>query len=90
MDLVWLLGLIASLCITLQVLPQTYKMWILRHKRLEEFHPLWFTFGIIGSILFVWYGVLIEQIGLIILNAICLTSLVIMLLTYLGVWRHEE
>jgi len=86
-DAVWLLGFIASICITISILPQTYKMWTLRKEKLEEFHMLWFVFNIIGSFLFMWYGFLIEQIGLIILNGIGVLSSILMLMIYLGAWR---
>jgi uncharacterized protein with PQ loop repeat len=89
MDLTWLTGFLASIFITISIIPQAIKMWKMRRKKLEEFHVFWFTFGILGSVLFVWYGVLIGQLGLIILNVVGLVSLVLMLLVYLGVWRYD-
>lgn len=64
-------------------------MWKLRHEGLKEFHSLWFVFNIIGSLLFLWYGFLIEQIGLIILNVIGLLSSILTFLIYLGIWRRK-
>ena len=81
------IGFIASICISIAILPQVYKMWKLRHEELKEFHWLWFMFNIIGSLLFMWYGILIEQIGLVILNIIGIFSAVLMFLIYLGLWR---
>ena len=83
------IGFIASVCISMSILPQTYKMWGLRHEKLEEFHVLWFIFNIVGSYLFIWYGCLIEQIGLIILNIIGIFSSTLTFLIYLGVWRDK-
>lgn len=88
-DIVWLIGFIASICISLSILPQTYKMWQMRREKLEEFHILWFVFSIVGSFLFMWYGYLIEQIGLIILNTVGVLSSILMLLIYLGAWRNR-
>jgi len=83
----WLIGFIASICITISILPQTYKMWQIREKELKEFHILWFVFNIIGSIMFIWYGILIGQIGLLILNGIGVASSILMFMIYLGFWR---
>lgn len=85
--MIWLLGFIASLCISISILPQVYKMWKLRHRVLEEFHIFWFVFNILGSLLFMWYGYLIGQIGLIILNIIGVFSSGLMFLIYWGAWR---
>jgi MtN3 and saliva related transmembrane protein len=86
MDLIWLIGFMASLCIIISIIPQTYKMWKMRREKLEEFHLLWFIFNILGCILFIWYGLLIDQIGLLILNSIGLISIILMYLIYKGIW----
>jgi uncharacterized protein with PQ loop repeat len=83
------IGFIASICISISILPQISKMWKLRHEDLKEFHILWFAFNIIGSLLFMWYGYLIEQIGLIILNVIGTISSILMFLIYLGLWKRK-
>jgi MtN3 and saliva related transmembrane protein len=88
-DITWLIGFLASICITIAILPQTYKMWKMRHEVLEEFHILWFSFNIMGSFLFLWYGALIQQIGLIILNFVGAGSGVLMFMIYGGVWIKE-
>lgn len=88
-DYTWVLGFIASIFISMSMLPQVYKMWRLRHEELKEFHILWFIFGTLGSVLFMWYGILIGQIGLVILNIIGVTSFILMLLINAGVWRKE-
>jgi uncharacterized protein with PQ loop repeat len=88
-DFVWLVGFLASILITLSFTPQMIKMWKLRHEKLNEFHVLWFILNILGSLLFVYYGIMIGQIGLIILNTVGIVSLVFMLLIYLGAWRQR-
>jgi uncharacterized protein with PQ loop repeat len=87
MDVVWWIGFIASIFITLSMLPQLHKMWQKRYEEFDELHKLWFIFGIIGSILFLIYGFMIDQIGLIILNGVGLVSLMLMYMIYIGVWR---
>ena len=84
------IGFIASMCISISILPQVYKLWKIRHMELKEFHMLWFVFNILGSLLFMWYGYLIGQIGLIILNTIGVFSSALMFLIYLGLWRVGE
>ena len=47
-EFIWFIGFIASIFITISILPQTYKMCQMRKEKLEEFHMFWFIFGIIG------------------------------------------
>ena len=86
--IVWWIGFVASIFITLSMIPQLYKMWKNRNKVFDELHPLWFMFGIIGSMMFLIYGALIEQIGLVILNGVGLVSLVMMYTIYVGWWAE--
>jgi uncharacterized protein with PQ loop repeat len=88
-ELIWIIGLLASIFITISFFPQVHKMWILRHTQLKEFHILWFAFSIVGSLLFVGYGVLINQIGLIILNSVGLIMAFLMFLIYKGAWLEK-
>lgn len=88
--IVWWIGFIASICITISMIPQAQKMWKNRNNIFRELHQLWFIFGIIGSLLFLIYGALIEQIGLVILNGFGLICLVFMYMIYVGWWVDEN
>jgi uncharacterized protein with PQ loop repeat len=89
MDLTWVIGFVASIAITLSFFPQFKRMWEVRHRPIEEFHPLWFLLNMFGSCLFVTYGFLINQIGLIILNSVGLIMLFLMYGIYKGVWVKD-
>ena len=85
---IWAIGFVASIFISMSMIPQAYKMWKMRFEKLQEFSIFWFIFNILGSMLFLWYGILINQIGLIILNGLGLITQTLMLLIYKGVWNR--
>lgn len=82
MDFSWWLGLAGGIILTLAYLPQLKKMWSVRHKPFEEISPLWFAFGLTGSVIMFFYGILIEQPGLLLLNGTVMFFHLFMLILY--------
>ena len=89
MDGIWWVGFIASICIALSLVQQSVKLWKIRRVPIKEFSFAFFSLQAVGSILFLYYGFLIDQIGLVFLNFIGIISVSLMLLIYLGVWRDS-
>lgn len=68
MDTVTIIGILASLCTALASIPQLIK--VIRCKKADDISPLMLVVLITGLALWVWYGVVKNDMILIIANSI--------------------
>ncbi len=68
MDWVKLLGLIAGICTTVAAVPQLIKAW--RSKKVEDVSPPMFAILILGVFLWTYYGILKEDLPIILTNGL--------------------
>lgn len=82
MEFVDILGLFAGTCVTISVIPQILKVW--RTKKVKQISLK--TFSILTFGIFVWivYGVLKEDLPIIITNSVsfCLNLLMVYFIIY--------
>lgn len=68
MEIVEILGFVAGTCTTVAVIPQIIKSW--RTKKVMDVSPVMFSILILGVGLWVVYGVIKEDLPIIITNGI--------------------
>lgn len=69
-----ILGLIAATLTTSAYIPQTYK--VIKSKSASDFSWMWLIFMTVGIFLWFIYGVIINNIPLIVANGISIISLI--------------
>lgn len=89
-DLVPLIGDLSGLILSLSFIPQIRKMWANRRNDFDEISPTWILITLIGGSLYLLFGFLLPNLGIIILNIVANASMILMLLIYLGVWKNER
>ncbi|MGO4821064.1 MULTISPECIES: SemiSWEET family sugar transporter [unclassified Flavobacterium] len=77
MNLIDVLGFFAGICVTLSVIPQIVKVW--RTKKVQDISLL--TFGMLTFGIAVWvvYGILKNDLPIVITNGVSLTLNLIMI-----------
>jgi MtN3 and saliva related transmembrane protein len=82
MDFVNAIGLFAGCCVTLSVIPQIIKVW--RTKKVQQISLLTFSVLTFGIAIWVVYGILKEDLPIIITNSVSLflNSLMIYFIIY--------
>ena len=71
-----ILGFSASLSLTITLLPQLYKTF--KHKKLDDISYGFFFLNILTCTLFLSYGILLNEIPLILANIVVLTQWIIL------------
>ncbi|MDD5073030.1 MAG: SemiSWEET transporter [Candidatus Omnitrophica bacterium] len=77
MDHVTLLGLLAAACTTIAFFPQAYKVYKTQHTR-DLSMPMYVLFSI-GILLWLIYGIMINNLPIIFANAVTIVSCVYIL-----------
>ena len=77
MNLIDVLGFFAGICVTLSVIPQIIKVW--RTKKVQDISLLTFSMLTFGIALWVVYGILKNDLPIIITNGVSLTLNLIMI-----------
>ncbi|WP_339697837.1 SemiSWEET transporter [uncultured Marixanthomonas sp.] len=85
MDAVTLLGLFAGICTTSAVVPQLIRAW--KTKKVKDVSPIMFAILLLGVGLWVVYGVLKDDLAIIVTNGFSLVlnmSMLYLMLRYSG------
>ncbi|MFA5339452.1 MAG: SemiSWEET transporter [Candidatus Omnitrophota bacterium] len=77
MDRITLLGLLAAACTTIAFFPQAYKVYKTHHTR-DLSMPMYVLFSI-GILLWLIYGIMINNLPIIFANAVTIVSCVYIL-----------
>lgn len=77
MNIITLIGFAAGICITVAVIPQIITVW--KTKKVQNVSLLMFGILTFGIVLWIIYGVLKNDIPIIITNCISLTLNIVML-----------
>jgi MtN3 and saliva related transmembrane protein len=77
MDQVTLIGMLAAACTTIAFFPQAYKIYKTKHTRDLSF-PMYVIFSI-GILLWLIYGIIINNLPIICANAVSIVSCVYIL-----------
>jgi MtN3 and saliva related transmembrane protein len=77
MNLIDVLGFFAGICVTLSVIPQIVKVW--RTKKVQDISLLTFSMLTFGIALWVVYGILKNDLPIVITNGVSLTLNLIMI-----------
>ena len=86
MNLIDLLGFFAGICVTLSVIPQIVKVW--RTKKVQDISLLTFSMLTFGIALWVVYGILKNDLPIVITNGVSLTLNLIMI--YFIIYYEKE
>lgn len=70
MDLIQLIGIVAGICTTLAFLPQVMKTW--KTKSAKDLSLGMFSIFSLGVALWVYYGILIKDVPIILANGLTL------------------
>lgn len=83
-DIGWLIGFMGGIVLSISFLPQIKKMWDVRHKgQFKEVSLMWIIISLFGCVLYLAYGFVLMQPGIIILNIVAGISYLLMLWIYL-------
>jgi len=85
-----MIGLLGGLVLSLSFIPQIRKMWAERRNVFNQISLTWIMVTLFGGTLYLIFGLLLPNWGIIILNVVANASMILMLAIYLGVWREEN
>ncbi|KDN56178.1 SemiSWEET family sugar transporter [Flavobacterium seoulense] len=86
MEFIDVLGFFAGICVTISVIPQIWKVW--KTKKVKDISLLTFSILTFGVALWVVYGVLKNDLPIIVTNSISLT--LNLLMVYFIVYYEKE
>lgn len=86
MEFIDVLGFFAGICVTVSVIPQIWKVW--KTKKVKDISLLTFSILTFGVALWVVYGVLKNDLPIIVTNSISLT--LNLLMVYFIVYYEKE
>lgn len=77
-----LIGLLAGICVTVSVIPQIYKVW--KTKKVKAISLVTFSMLTVGIAIWVVYGVLKDDLPIIVTNSVslCLNLIMIYFIVY--------
>lgn len=82
MDIGFWIGFVGGLLLTVALISQLLKMWEQRDRPFEEISRLWLVSSLLGTICMFFYGFVILQPSLVVLNITGLFSLSLMIWLY--------
>lgn len=91
METVQIIGFVAGTCTTVAVIPQIIKSW--RTKKVMDVSPLMFSILILGVGLWVVYGIIKEDLPIIITNGISFLlnlSMLVLMLFFKSKEKNDE
>lgn len=86
MNFIDILGFVAGICVTISVIPQILKIW--KTKKVKDISLLTFSVLTFGVALWVLYGVLKNDLPIIITNSISLSLNILMV--YFIIYYEKE
>lgn len=86
MEFIDILGFVAGICVTISVIPQILKVW--KTKKVKDISLLTFSILTFGVALWVLYGVLKNDLPIIVSNGISLSLNMIMV--YFIIYYEKE
>jgi uncharacterized protein with PQ loop repeat len=87
--LVDFIGLLGGIVLSISFIPQIRRMWSERRNEFNQISLMWIIITLFGGTLYLIFGLMLPNWGIIILNLVANASMVLMLLIYLGVWRKS-
>lgn len=86
MEFIDILGFVAGICVTISVIPQILKVW--KTKKVKDISLLTFSILTFGVALWVLYGVLKNDLPIIVSNGISLSLNIVMV--YFIIYYEKE
>jgi len=86
MEFIDILGFVAGICVTISVIPQILKIW--KTKKVKDISLLTFSVLTFGVALWVLYGVLKNDLPIIVTNSISLSLNIVMV--YFIIYYEKE
>jgi MtN3 and saliva related transmembrane protein len=86
MEFIDILGFVAGICVTISVIPQILKVW--KTKKVKDISLLTFSVLTFGVALWVLYGVLKNDLPIIVSNGISLSLNIVMV--YFIIYYEKE
>jgi len=86
MEFIDVLGFVAGICVTISVIPQILKVW--KTKKVKDISLLTFSILTFGVALWVLYGVLKNDLPIIVSNGISLSLNIVMV--YFIIYYEKE